>query len=184
MPDNNNINIGGVRFNKQDVQKSEVIKQDGKELNSVFLNNGTKVVYPNQADKNESFVEIKTHSSQVTNKYGTVHHTSKSTDFYRLNGAEVTGTDKSDTYNFNGCRNTKVDMSQDDGHLDLVEFQDDVNSGRKSEHTHSNTNKVFISGNNEVKQNKGDITRIRKDNSSFWNGYYDDHRGKGTVKED
>ena len=48
MLDNNNINIGGVRFNKDDVQKSEVIKKDGKEMNSVFLNDGTQVVYPNQ----------------------------------------------------------------------------------------------------------------------------------------
>ena len=48
MIDNNNINIGGVRFNKNDVQKSEIIKQDGKEMNSVFLNDGTQVVYPNQ----------------------------------------------------------------------------------------------------------------------------------------
>lgn len=44
MLDNNNINIGGVRFNKNDVQKSEVIKQDGKEMNSVFLNDGTSCI--------------------------------------------------------------------------------------------------------------------------------------------
>lgn len=44
MLDNNSINIGGVRFNKNDVQKSEVIKQDGKEMNSVFLNDGTSCI--------------------------------------------------------------------------------------------------------------------------------------------
>ena len=51
MADNNNINIGGVKFNKTDVVKSEVVKKDGKELNSVFLRDGTKMVYPNQAEK-------------------------------------------------------------------------------------------------------------------------------------
>ena len=56
MLDNNSINIGGVRFNKNDVQKSEVIKQDGKEMNSVFLNDGTQVVYPNQKAENELLI--------------------------------------------------------------------------------------------------------------------------------
>ena len=41
MADNNSINIGGVRFNQQDVKKSEVVKQGDKQMNSVFLNDGT-----------------------------------------------------------------------------------------------------------------------------------------------
>ena len=47
MTDSNNINIGGVRFNKQDVAKVETIKQNGKVMNSVFLRDGTHMVFPN-----------------------------------------------------------------------------------------------------------------------------------------
>ena len=218
MPDNNNINICGVRFNKNDVQKSEVIKKDGKVMNSVFLRDGTHVVFPSQAAKNESVVEM--HDKTKTQKspfgysvadgefgidYGTdptmINIGSKEVktgnvdiDFYRMSGAEITGTDKQDDYTLKGCRNTKVDVSQNDGARDVVTIKDDD----KNEHyrgffgnrepvpmknQHSVDEKVFVSGNNEVKQNKEDITYVRKDNPSLWNGVYDEHKGKGVAKE-
>ena len=111
-----------------------------------------------------------------------------------MNGAKITGTDKQDDYTLKGCRNTKVDVSQNDGARDVVTIKDDD----KNEHyrgifgnrepvpsgnQHSVDGKVFVSGNNEVKQNKEDITYVRKNNPSLWNGAYDEHKGKGSVKE-
>ncbi len=218
MSENQSINIGGVRFNKQDVQKSEVIRQDGKIMNSVFLRDGTHMVFPNQADKNESVVEM--HDKTKTQKspfgysvadgefgidYGTdptminfgkkeVKTGDVDIDFYRLNGAQITGTSKKDDYTLKGCRNTRVDVSQNDGSRDVITIRDD----NQNEHyrgffgnrepvpmgnQHSVDGKVFLSGNNQVKQNEEDATYVRKDNPSFWNGAYDEHRGKGSVKE-
>ena len=218
MSENQSINIGGVRFNKQDVQKSEVIKQDGKVMNSVFLRDGTHMVYPTQADKNESVVEMhdktKTQKSPfgysvATGEFGIDYGTDPTMinlnkkevltgnvdiDFYRLSGAQITGTSKEDDYTLKGCRNTKVDVSQNDGARDVVFIEDDD----KNEHyrgffgnrepvpygnQHSVDGKVFVSGNNQVKQGEDDATYIKKDNPSFWNGKYNEHKGKGTAKE-
>ena len=132
MLDNNNINIGGVRFNKQDVQKSEVIKQDGKEMNSVFLNDGTQVVYPNQKAENDASIMQKNgtkfewvpndRSNNAAYKSVAKEDSSfKETTFNKLEGAQITGTAGKDDYRLKGCKDTKVDISQNDGVKDNVE---------------------------------------------------------------
>lgn len=215
MPNNDNISIGGVRFNKQDVQKSETIKQDGKVMNSVFLRDGTKVVYPNQAGNNESMVVmsdktkkersgvgIDMSSGNVTINYGQpgvmglgdkeVKTGEVDINFYRMNGAEITGTEKHDDYTLSGCQNTNVDVSQKDGSRDIVFVKDDNNkyletiSGKKvkQEYQHSKEGKVFVSGNNQVSQNKEDSTFLKKDGKvGFLESRYNEHKGKGTIKE-
>ena len=131
MLDNNNINIGGVRFNKNDVQKSEVIKQDGKEMNSVFLNDGTQVVYPNQKAENDASIMQKngTNFEWVPNDrsnnaaYKSVakeDSSYKETTFNKLENAQITGTKGKDDYKLNDCKDTHVDISQDDGVKDNV----------------------------------------------------------------
>ena len=131
MLDNNSINIGGVRFNKNDVQKSEVIKQDGKEMNSVFLNDGTQVVYPNQKAENDASImqTFGKKSEWVPNdrpnnaayKSVTVEDQSyKETTFNKLENAQITGTKGKDDYKLNDCKDTHVDISQDDGVKDNV----------------------------------------------------------------
>ena len=57
MADSNSINIGGVKFNKADIKSAGTVEREGKTLNSVFLKDGTQVVFPNQSEKNESSVE-------------------------------------------------------------------------------------------------------------------------------
>lgn len=216
MPNNDNISIGGVRFNKQDVQKSETIKQDGKVMNSVFLRDGTQMVFPNQAAKNESVVSmhdkvekersgigIDMNSGSVTVNYGQpgviglgdkeVKTGNVDIDFYRLKDAQITGTNKQDDYSLHGCRDTKVDVSQNDGARDVVIIKDDTNEHPRGffgnrepvpmANQHSKDGKVFVSGNNEVKQNKEDVSYTKKENPSFWNGRTEEHKGKGTVKE-
>lgn len=131
MLDNNNINIGGVRFNKNDVQKSEVIKQDGKEMNSVFLNDGTQVVYPNQKAENDASIMQKNGTKfewVPNNKSNNAAYKSvakedssyKETTFNKLENAQITGTAGKDDYKLNDCKDTHVDISQDDGVKDNV----------------------------------------------------------------
>ena len=131
MLDNNNINIGGVRFNKNDVQKSEVIKQDGKEMNSVFLNDGTQVVYPNQKTENDASIMQKNGTKfewVPNNKSNNAAYKSvakedssyKETTFNKLENAQITGTKGKDDYKLNDCKDTHVDISQDDGVKDNV----------------------------------------------------------------
>lgn len=209
----NNINIGGVKFNKSDVAKSEVVKNDdGKVSYSVFLRDGTKMVYPKQADKNESVVSMfdKTYKSpygysvaddKFKMDYGidpTMINPEYKTgevkiDFYRLNGAEITGTNNKDNYTLRGCRNSKVDVSQNDGKGDFVRIKNDGNNhGRrlfsdkkvKGKYQHSKDGKLFLSGKNEVKQNEHDKTfTLNKNRQSTSDPNFDIHSGKRTVKE-
>lgn len=131
MLDNNSINIGGVRFNKNDVQKSEVIKQDGKEMNSVFLNDGTQVVYPDQKAENDASIMQKNGTKMEwvpNNKSNNAAYKSvakedssyKETTFNKLENARITGTKGKDDYKLNDCKDTHVDISQDDGVKDNV----------------------------------------------------------------
>lgn len=217
MTDSNNINIGGVRFNKQDVAKVETIKQDGKVMNSVFLRDGTHMVFPNQASNNESVVSMHDKLKKEKSPFGYsiandefgidygidptminiggkyVKTGNVDIDFYRLKGAKITGTNKQDDYTLHGCRDTKVDVSQNDNARDVVSIKDDKNEHYRGlfgtrepvpfENQHSKDGKVFVSGHNEVKQNKEDASYTKKENPSFWNGRTEVHRGKGTVKE-
>lgn len=131
MLDNNSINIGGVRFNKNDVQKSEIVKQDGKEMNSVFLNDGTQVVYPDQKAENDASIMQKNGTKMEwvpNNKSNNAAYKSvakedssyKETTFNKLENAQITGTKGKDDYKLNDCKDTHVDISQDDGVKDNV----------------------------------------------------------------
>lgn len=131
MANNQSINIGGVRFNSQDIKKSEVIKQDGKEMNSVFLNDGTHIVFPNQDAKNDASImqqnghksvpRENSHYNRSLQFYDIVEDPSfKETTFNKLDNAQITGTDGKDDYRLRGCKDTSVDISQDDGVEDKV----------------------------------------------------------------
>lgn len=223
MPNANNnvgkINIGGVTFNKKDVESSEKINKNGKQLNSVWLKGGTNIEYPNQAEKNEAIVdtnlskqgriygvtltdrkEVYTYGEKMGRstvwyytdggvvpyeKSHSVLKTSDETyeeikaDFYRMNGAKITGTAAKDEYKLFGCRNTVVDMSQDDGERDTVKIYPDDGTNApldyRGKHPHSSgENKA--SDHNVVYQNNGDLTDIKRDVAVL--------RGKGRIKED
>lgn len=133
MADNNSINIGGVRFNQQDVKKSEVIKQGDKQMNSVFLNDGTHVVYPDQDLKNDASIMQKNGTKYEWDFNPRGNNATfasmpkedpsfKETTFSKLDGAQITGTEGKDDYRLNGCKDTKVDISQNDGVKDNVEI--------------------------------------------------------------
>lgn len=130
---NSDLNIGGVNFRKDDVKSSEVISREGEQLNSVFLNDGTHIVYPDQdASKNSTVVQYDLSKVYGSNQNGDFYYKGlKSTDFERISGAEITGTDARDTYVLRGCDNTKVDFSQHDGKRDKVIQKDSKYNGEK-----------------------------------------------------
>lgn len=221
MPGPNNnvgkINIGGVSFNKKDVESSEKINKNGKQINSVWLKGGTNIQFPNQAAGNEAIVDTKldkhgkiygitlTDKKEVYtygekdgrttiwyyvdggrvpyNKSHSVMKTSDETfdevkaDFYRINGAKITGTEAEDRYELYGCRNTVVDMSQDDGNEDFVAIHpsDKTEGVYKSEHPHS-SGRDKKSDHNVVYQNEYDTTDIKGGTATLY--------GKGKIKED
>ncbi len=136
----NSLNIGGVNFRKDDVQSSEVIVKDGQELNSVFLNDGTHIVYPNQDEtKNPKITQYDEVNMRGNAHDGMQYYSTgnKNTDFERLSGAEITGTNKKDTYILKGCDNTKVDLSQNDGKSDKVVQKDSKVDGEKVKSTNN-----------------------------------------------
>ena len=187
MTNSNSVNIGGVKFNKNDVAKLEVIKQDDGVLkNSVFLRDGTHIVYVNQSEKNEAIVSIHEKSSSESSNDGEV-----TIDFYRLHGAEITGTEQKDDYILHGCRYSKVDTSQNDKKRDSVKIKNDETNihqkynGKdiKSETQHSKHGKIFLSNANAVKQSFEDSTYLHKKSPDGERTLYDQIIGKGTVSE-
>ena len=139
MPNNDvqTVKIGGVTFNKSDVKSSEVVIKDGKKTNSVFLQDGTHLEFPNQSADNQSTVSqgnrtyiqpaykwgynIRSGKHEYHLTYETKEDPSKKvTNFQRMSGATITGTENEDTYNMYGCQNTTVDVSQNDGKSDIV----------------------------------------------------------------
>lgn len=213
MSEPNRISIGGVSFDRNDVKTSEVIKQDGKVMNSVFLRDGTHLVFPNQAGKNESYVKMKDKIEHINGPVG--YSLSKeevginfgvdptmidlsgkdvktgvSIDFYRMKGAQITGTYNADDYTLSGCRDSKVDVSQDDNKGDNVKIEDDdsieaslfgIKLG-KNKWQHSE-DKFFVSEDNQVSQNLDDVTTFVKKGSSKFSAEINKIKGKGTLKE-
>ena len=195
MAENNSISIGGVKFNKADIKSSEVIKQDGKTMNSVFLKDGTHIVFPNQAEKNGSSV---TQENLVTYKpkidYGiswqndfepdfyiknerTEHPDKKITTFNKMAGAQITGTENEDRYDLYGCNNSTVDVSQNDGKKDNVTVKDHYKS------TSLFGSETFESSGNKVKLGDGDIATTKKEHSGWLESKYKQVEGPKTVKE-
>lgn len=194
MADGNTIKIGGVQFNKADIKSSEVIVKDGKKVNSVFLQDGTHIEFPTQSENNQSSVSQGNRVYSVpTYKYGYNIRTGnremhweledkedpsvKVTNFNRMTGAKITGTENTEHYNLNGCTNSEVDLSQDDGNTDIV-----------SEHS-SHTGSLFGGtdwehGNNTFKLGDSDVADVAGDESSLFPGKHKHYKGEGTFKSE
>lgn len=97
------ISIGGVNFRGSDVKKSTVKKsEDGNKMFCVWLENGTKIEYPEQKDG-----KVDTYSHGFLKKdYHTVLN--------NLNGAKIIGSENDDTYSLYYCKGTQVDVKDND----------------------------------------------------------------------
>ena len=97
------INIGGVKFNSNEVK--EYSKDD--KTNSVILNNGVAIKYPDQKAENLSYVE----SGSKMSDSGVLVTT---TDISNLLGGQIEGNaDAMDTICLRGAEGTTVDVSKD-----------------------------------------------------------------------
>ena len=165
----NNISIGGVKFNKHDVQKSEQIEKDGKVLNSVFLKDGTQIVFPEQ--KAEDKVSVEQYNSQHNNEYDDLNTANDyHTRIFHMSDAQVIGTKKEDEMYLFGCKNVNVDVSND-YNRDYVQIQDGMGG--------------YKSSGNSVTQGAFDISYIQKPESEQ-NGLFsksDINHADGIFKE-
>jgi len=190
----NIIKIGGVKFNKADVKSSEVIVKDGKKVNSVFLQDGTHVEFPNQSEDNKSSVSqnISSHYkpgghigfNPITGDVGPhismdkVQNPSvKVTHFNRISGAKITGTENEEKYYLNGCTNSEVDLSQNDGKSDKV-YENSSHTGSLFGGTD------WEHGNNTFKLGESDVADVAGDESSLFPGKHKHYKGEGTFKSE
>ncbi len=190
----NTIKIGGVKFNKADVKSSEVIVKDGKKINSVFLQDGTHVEFPTQSEENNSTVTQGNRKySQPAYKYGYnpatgkmgMHMTTelkedpsvKVTTLNRMTGAKITGTENEEIYHLNGCTNSEVDLSQNDGKSDRV-YENSSHTGSLFGGTD------WEHGNNTFKLGDSDVADVAGDESSLFSGKHKHYKGEGTFKSE
>jgi len=87
-------NIGNVSFKKEDVVKYEPIKEKGVTKWSVFLKNGTKIVFSEQKPDTGANVYIG-YDLMNNNKYGT--------GFWGIKGLSIEGTSEDDYYYVQDC---------------------------------------------------------------------------------
>ena len=145
----NNISIGGVKFNKHDVKKSEQIEQDGKILNSVFLKDGTQIVFPEQ--KAEDKVSVEQYNGHNHNEYDDLYTAEDyRTKIFHMSDAKVIGSKKEDEMYLFGCKNVNVDVSND-YNRDFVSIKDGMGG--------------YKSSGNSVTQGDFDISYIEKPDS-------------------
>lgn len=89
------LSIGNVRFNKNDVAGQKVSTTDaGDRLYSVFLKNGTKVHFYDQQASSNASVTVG-YDSGNKNKYGTA--------FNGIQGMTIEGSNKDDYYHLMNC---------------------------------------------------------------------------------
>jgi len=180
----NNIKIGEVSFNKKDIAKTEKTQKDGQTINTVFLKDGTKLSYPEQNPENNANVsvfdktDIQVFYSGDQEVYTEMSNGKFEVHFTKLDSAEITGTKNEDHYRLKGCKDSKIDISQNDGKADKVQMLDDP----------SVFGKVRKSSGNEVSFGKGDIVETpKRDVAKWYQSKTTTHRSKGEnnyIKED
>lgn len=118
----NQIIFGGVRVNPSEIDSKKVVKENGATRYIINFYNGITVKYPAQKKTNNSVIEAGLKRYQTD------------TDDYQnqlwienLAYGEITG-DKTyeDDISLEGCKNCKVDVSNDDSNHDDVTFMNNV----------------------------------------------------------
>lgn len=102
----NPVSVGNVTFNKNDIKAVNAYSYEGVQYHNVILNNGTNVTYPEQPDEN----------------YAVIYRNNEGYKFEGLSDAYIEGSDNRDVYTLNGCKNTTVNVG-DDNRNDKVLIQ-------------------------------------------------------------
>lgn len=98
----NDISIGNVRFNKNDVQRHSVsVDKDGDSIYSVFLKNGTSIKFFKQEKGSKASVVVG-YDTGNQNKYGTA--------FSGIQGLSIQGSNKDDYYHLSNCDYYNIDV--------------------------------------------------------------------------
>lgn len=96
------ISIGNVRFNKDDVQRHSVTRdKDGDNLYSVFLKNGTSIKFYEQKSSAKA---------SVTTGFDMGNKNKEGTAFSGIVGLSIQGTNKDDYYHLRDCDYYVVDV--------------------------------------------------------------------------
>lgn len=138
------VAVGNVTFNKDDVKAVNAYSYDDVQYHNVVLNNGTNVTFPLQDEEN----------------YAVVYRDGNGYVFEGLSNAFIAGSKNRDKYILNGCRNTVIDVS-DDNKIDRVLIQRyRITPANERQYT-DNVAVTAGSGdvvNNRLVQNDGEIT--------------------------
>ncbi len=140
MSNTEKIMIGNVSFYSTDVKTSNVTYKNGEKINCVFLKNGTKLEFKDQAADSNASVQMG-YDTGNNNKYGT--------GFVGIKGLSIEGTQASDYYHLTNCDNYNINVE---------------NGGNDEVRIH-NKNKDF---NGTINADQGDNVTFSK-NSKFIN---------------
>lgn len=97
------VSVGGVAFNKQDIDYVGAYDYEDRAFNNVVLKNGTIITFPNQYES----------------RYAAVYRNNEGYVIEGLKDGVVQGSNNRDRYILNGCENTVVNVA-DDGSKDRV----------------------------------------------------------------
>lgn len=149
----NYVNIGGVKYNSNDIKNHQTLIKNGAIRYSVFLKNGVNIEYPAQKAQNNASVFRMDTSDELTD-----------THINNLAYGKVTGSEKSDTIGLHGCNSTTVDVSGDNSRTgDVVSIGDTVKGNYAGDTT---PQKKFIpSKNNKIITDKDDAIFIETQNT-------------------
>ena len=115
------LSIGGVSFYKSDVKSYEVQNEGNSSLNTVFMKDGTKIVFSDHNPKNKASIMMGTDSGSKR----------KGIQFSNVNLRSLEGTDNKDYYYMLDSSSLNIDISRDYGNADIVKFSytDDSKNG-------------------------------------------------------
>lgn len=141
----NYINIGGVKFNSNDVEQQQTVIKNGAIRYSVFLKNGVHLEYPKQKLNNQASAFVKEDVANIETW----------TNINNLAYGNIKGTDKSDVIVLNGSNSTQIDVSGDNDKLgDHVIIGDTLKDhycgdNKRAEKFAPSQNNKILTGNND-----------------------------------
>lgn len=129
------IKFGGVQIQPNQVKEMKAVTKNGEKMYSVFLNNGTKIEYKEQNQKNGASV-----------------NTWDSSDYTEINNIAQGKIKGGNSITLSGCRDCDIDVSENKM-PGYVHFQD-------SKETINGQKVIKKSGGNSVKLDSQDSTNL------------------------
>ena len=154
--------IGGVKFNESSVKSSEKVIRRGLEYNSVYLNDGTNILFRDQDPENDA--EVRDYSAEnrdsaegkkkmndiVENTMEKPARTPKNLNltegrivFENINGGYIKGTYNEDDYVISGCQDMIIDVAQEDNKKDKVFLHDSGDTIFSQDNKHENKGNII-----------------------------------------